>query len=747
MRNKYSYKWGIMVSTVLIATVALCGVIYVREVTEKVISQNKMHVEEVTVQISENIGSKIEAYIHSLRLIGNGLVVKDDVSREELNKILQYEIESELFSEIIVVDINGKGIDSNNNNIYIGDREYFNEVKVGDISITDPIDSDIYNENVIVYSLPLKKNGKLVGAICGINNSELVKTQLKASVYGNQGCYYIINKKGVIILENHIKEEFGIENSADVISHNLSEAIKSKGKKQGTSEYGSNVEKLRGTKKYVAYSRIELVKDWYVVTTVPMANVFMDAQNVIETTIVVLFICIISVIVINLYIIKTKYNNDKKLKKAVYEDHLTEINNYEKFIIDGDKYLSTNNGKCALLLFDIEKFKVVNDIYGYQEGDNILKEISKKLQNMFNDIAVYGRLTGDSFALLIDINDVEKDIQALSSLIKEEIANTENMNSVKNRIKIDISIGVYIVDEYNDKISIQKLIDYADMAKLKSKSMKHVEYLIFDEEMRAEKKVTMQIEQDLAFAIENNEFNIFYQPKYDIIGEKIEGSEALIRWQHPKMGFVGPDKFIPIAEKNGHINEIGRWVFSQVCQTLMIWRSEGVEVVPVSVNLSRVELYQEDLIQYLEETLQKYNVPAELVELEITETTTLNNMNFIRNKLNQIKELGIKVSMDDFGIGNSNISNLKDIPIDILKIDKSILDDIDTNIKSKIVVESILNICKHLDLDVVAEGVENIKQVEILKSIGCRVIQGYVFYRPTNQNEYKMLLQKKFNKN
>lgn len=743
MLKKCSYRWKITVGTVLIIIVILCGGIYLREVTEKVTRQNEMHVEEVTVQISENIGNKIQSYIHNLKLIGNGLLVKQHVSRDELSKVLKYEIDSDLFSEIIVVGLDGRGIDSNNNNIHIEDRKYFKQAKIGEVYISDPIDSDIYNENVIVYSVPLIKDEEIVGAICGINNSELVKNQLKASVYDNKGCYYISNKEGKIILENHIDTENKVYDKQGEISHNTKAFIQSKATDKDIMDNGSDVDVIKGIKKYIAYSKIDSTKDWYIITTVPMLNVFIDAQEVIYITVGVLCLFILCAIIINLYIIKTNRNNNQKLEKAVYEDHLTEINNYEKFIIDGDKFLNLNRGQCALILFDIEKFKVINDIYGYKEGDNVLKGISRNLQRIFNNNAIYGRLTGDTFALLIDIDNSDEDLSRICHIIKEKIANTQSMENINNKIKINLSMGVYIIEanRKRESKSIQNLIDYADMAKLKSKSMKHVEYLIFDEEMRAEKKLNLQLEHDLQYAIENNEFSVFYQPKYDIITGKVIGAEALLRWNHPIMGFVGPDKFIPIAEKNGYINKIGKWVFNEVCKTLMIWSKESIQVVPISVNLSRVELYQDDLITFLEDTMNNYNIPAQLVEMEITETTTLNDLSFIKDKIEQIKMLGIKVLMDDFGVGNSNISNLKDIPIDILKIDRSILIDIETNIKSKVVVESILNICKHLGLDVVGEGVENMNQVEILKTMGCRVIQGYVFYKPLNKSKYKLLLE------
>lgn len=737
MLKNDKYKLGIIGISLVVVLIALSGVICVGEITEKVINQNKMHVEEVTLQISENISNRIQSYLHNLNLIAKNLLLNENITNEEINKILRFEIEEGLFSEIVVVDLEGRGKDSNNREIYIGDREYFKNTAKGIVSVSEPLDSKIYDDNIIVYSIPLILEGKIVGVVCGINNSDLVKTQLDTSIYKNQGCSYIINQSGNLILESHIdgEDEYGNKDNA---IHDFFDDMRMNLSNKSILETGSAIKYLYGEQKYVAYSKIKSTDDWYFITAVPTSNVFIDAQKTIEITVIILIVSILAFIIIGLYLIISSRNNKEKLDKAVYEDHLTEINNYEKFMIDGEIYLNERNkNSCIVVVFDIEKFKVINDMYGYQVGDSILKNISKNLQQYFGDSAVYGRLTGDTFGLLTEIYDKDNEIQHLIYKIKKEIISLDNLNL---NIKIGLSIGIYIVEEHKEDLNIKRIVDNADMARFKSKSMQQIDYLMFDENMKEEKKIKMMIEQDLLYAIKKEQFEIYYQPKFDIITKQIIGSEALIRWIHPTMGVVSPIKFIPIAEKDGFINEIGNWVFNDVCKTLRNIIDEGVKVVPVSVNLSRVELYQEDLIKFLDRTLKKYNIPAELVELEITETTTLNDMNFISDKIYKIKDLGIKVAMDDFGVGNSNLSNLKDIPMDVLKIDRSILIDIETNIKTKVVIESILHISNHLNLEVICEGVENMEQVEILKNMGCKVIQGYVFSKPIDRNQYRNIL-------
>lgn len=737
LENKKN-RWNILISLILILAISLCGLLYAKEISNKVSEQNKVHIEEVSEQISNNISSKIEEYVHELKLISDNIVINPNISIEDKQKVLQYEIEECIFNEIVIVDSEGKGITSTGEPIFIGDKDYLKKILNGKASIEKPVKSRVKDKNVVICSAPMVYEDNVVGAIFGIINSDLVKDNLLVNAYSNEGCAYIISKKGEILFSKHNGQENKNIDESDVFEYPLDTIINNKNKH--LNEKGASIGYLHGENKYLGYSKIDSAEDWYLVTAIPMGEIFINTESTIKVTIILLISFILIFIIISAYIINTNYTNEKKIAKAIYEDHLTEISNYDKFLIDAQNYLRTKEETdCIMISFDIQKFKLINDIYGYQAGDQILKGISTNLKKYFGKGAVYGRLTNDVFGLLIALENETNKIQELVNIIKKEIIDVSNIEGFN--INIDVSIGIYIIED-KDKL-VQKIVDNADMARLKAKYIDYKEYAVFDTHMLEEKKLLMQIEQDLLSALENRQFNIYYQPKFDLITGKMVGSEALIRWIHPTMGIVKPSIFIPITEKNGFINEIGRWVFNEVCKTLSSMINEGIDVVPVSVNLSRIELYQDDLVDFFKRTLKLYDVPPELIEIEITETTALNDIRFVNDKLIEIKSLGIKVAMDDFGIGNSNFSNLKNVPVDILKIDRSLLLDIESNFKTKVVVESIIALSKCLELEVICEGVENVDQVEILKEIGCYIIQGYVFSKAIDINEYKKLLKHK----
>lgn len=456
----------------------------------------------------------------------------------------------------------------------------------------------------------------------------------------------------------------------------------------------------------------------------------------------VLILLLLILFTINVFIsyLKIQLYEDKiNLEIVNNSDKIMNITKDENFLKHIQNYIISNKKEnCVMACFDLCRLKLINDIYGYELGDEVLDNISSNLKSYFGEEAIYGKLKSDVFILIIKLEDREQKIPYLVNLIRNKIVTLSQIDSFKMNINVEASIGIYRFND--DKVDIKRAMDNADMARIKSKGLKHIEYVEFDSAMEEEIQSLMKIEQDLFLAIKNNEFVIHYQPKVDSSTGKIIGSEALIRWIHPSLGMVGPNKFIPIAERSGLINNIGRWLIQEVFATIDNWISEGINVLPVSINLSRVELYKNDLVDFFKSMFNTYNVPKELIEIEVTETTALRDVKFISERLYEIKSLGIDISLDDFGVGNSNFINLKGIPLDVIKIDRSLIMDIVTNTKTKIMVKAIVNLSQDLNLTVICEGVEDMEQVKVLNEMGCNLIQGYIFFRPLDEISYKKIL-------
>lgn len=456
---------------------------------------------------------------------------------------------------------------------------------------------------------------------------------------------------------------------------------------------------------------------------------YLDKNSIIKIGIIriVIFLIIIYVIIIINKRIKTFLN--KKSYKQMYE-----FVRYNEILIEAKKYLSENENLIAIN-FDIDKFKIINDVYGYKAGDEVLNSIAINIDKYFKDRGIYGRITGDIFIIITKIKSKE-DINDILDLIKTKII---NVNIKDFNISVNVSIGLCEVEQGED--DIEKIISNADMARIKSKEINNISHVIFDEKLKQEQKKLIELERDLFKSIDNNQLRLYYQPKFNIHTKDIVGAEALIRWEHPTRGMINPMVFIPLAEKTRFINKIGRWVLEEVCKIIKKQENEGLDVVPIAINLSRVELYQKDLVDFIEEMLKKYKINPDLIEIEVTETTALKDLKFINKKLSDIKSLGIKIAMDDFGTGNSNLSGLKDICIDVLKLDKSLLNDIEKDVKTQVMVKSILNLSKDLELITICEGVENTSQIEILKNINAEVVQGYVYSKPLEEENFNRLIK------
>lgn len=300
-----------------------------------------------------------------------------------------------------------------------------------------------------------------------------------------------------------------------------------------------------------------------------------------------------------------------------------------------------------------------------------------------------------------------------------------------------LCVGIYFVEE--GEVDIQKAVNKANMARSVAKG-KNINYAIYNEDVRNKLSEESMILDDIKIALVKNQFEVYYQPKFSLVNGEMIGSEALIRWNHPEHGFISPAVFIPIVEKSKLILKIGRFVFERVCTDLSEWKKQGKNIVPVSVNLSRVELYQPDIVKFINKTIQMYNLSSDFIEIEITETVAINELNILKNVLNELRKHGFSISMDDFGTGYSSISCLRDMPIDILKLDKSFLGGIEHDERSRNIAKSIVSLAKSLDLVVIIEGVESKEQAELMKQFGCDLVQGFYFARPMPAKNFLDLL-------
>ncbi|MEL7649276.1 MAG: GGDEF domain-containing phosphodiesterase [Sedimentibacter sp.] len=417
-------------------------------------------------------------------------------------------------------------------------------------------------------------------------------------------------------------------------------------------------------------------------------------------------------------------------------DALFYVRNKLKFIRDSEMLIKENKEKrFALVHYDISKFNIINNSVGYDVGDDILRKICKVfIENLKNE--VFGKSDGDNFFVLFEYDKQEELIERML-LISKKIEKLKIWSKIN--IRPAVKMGVYFIDNNNSDIRVA--IDRADFAKSHMQSWYISDYAIYSESIGNSLIEVKKIEDGMHQALERDQFKVFYQPKVSLKTGIMAGAEALVRWDHPELGLLNPVKFIPIFEKDGFIVNLDKYVFEQVCIDIRKWLDLGYDVVPVSVNVSRVHFINSNFVAEYNEIREKYRIPDKLIEIEITESVVFGNEceKDVFSVMKDFREEGFEISMDDFGSGYSSLGLLKEMPIDTLKLDKIFLNQIEEK-NSQVIVNNIVDIARNLKLNVVSEGVETDMQLDFLRNIGCDMAQGFIFSKPKPKEEFEKLI-------
>lgn len=425
----------------------------------------------------------------------------------------------------------------------------------------------------------------------------------------------------------------------------------------------------------------------------------------------------------------------KILEKYAFYDPLTGCKNQTRFVMEANRLIRGKNySRYAVMCLDINQFKVLNDINGFEAGNRVLRAVGDAIGNRVRQDEIYCRASSDHFYQLLSCQD-GGELESKCQAIVNDVCSLHQ--TLGKNLQFTVSCGVYRIDEPLD--NIHTAIDRANLARQSMKKSHHTQIAYYDVSMREEALREQEIENNMEPAMRDEEFIVYYQPKYSLSCQNVVGAEALVRWRKPSGTIVPPDEFIPVFETNGFIIKLDLYVFRRVCQDLKEWMDQGKYPFPVSVNLSRAHLYQPNFYEQYLEIMDQYRIPAYLIELELTETVIFDNQAQLIRIMNQLKEKGLSISMDDFGSGYSSLNLLKDMPIDFLKIDREFLNSTSDTERGKKIIASVVSMAKQLDISVVSEGVETKEQAEFLRNIHCDIAQGYYFSRPVPKEEFERL--------
>lgn len=696
-------------------------------------SDLQINLTEVITQNKDVIISKLMLEVNELHLMSKQIAdrlpenaVSDDrVIKESFLNYLKEKNEDNIF----LADSEGKAFFMDGKEVDISGRVYFLSSSKGMRTISDRIVSRADGSDVFVISVPIIFNNKIVGTVQKEYSTPEMYALCKISLFSEQGYMYIINRQGYILItsknDGHSRESDNyfrmlyIDNASQ--SRQLEDDIKN-------DRAGFMEAVVDGERVFSVYTPIEDIYDWYLIASINTKAVSPNTSVVIKLFYFILFVVVILFGVIISYLGYYKHMNQKKLEKIAFVDTVTGGHTFNRFIVHLNEVLSLNDKlkkQFHIMVVDIDNFKYINNFYGFGFGDKVLKEINNILVKQLSSSELIARIYSDHFVLLIE----DASLDRLNSIF-------DSIGLIEN-IKIYVHAGVYTISDTSESVNL--MVDKANIAGKSVKGMRNKRYCYyidqFEHEMIKNEETTRKIEKALA----DNLFEPFFQPKIDINTHKLIGAEALARMRMPDGELIPPCDFIPVSESSGLIVAIDMAIFEKTLMFLKKNLDEGVHCVPISVNFSRLHLSDENFINQIVEKLEKYDVPSALVELELTESAMFEDSNIVGKFIDQIHRCGLSISMDDFGSGYSSLNMLKDIPIDVLKIDSGFLKGSQHGDRQKVIFSAISQLAKGLNIQVVVEGVETLLNVELMRESNFSVAQGYYYSKPLEQERFSKI--------
>lgn len=647
----------------------------------------------------------------------------------------------------IIADENGDVITSKNISKNISAREYYKRAMNGEVYISKAIYSEPDEKMVNAIAAPIYGDYKrIVGMVAGICDTRSYNNLIDMSFGGkeNDSNGYVLNSDGEVIMsgENALGDYVPMGDlffSSDILA-GVEESVRNAVKDNFAKVGGSGIVKsvCKGEKYVAYYSGMSGFDDLHYLL-IFKENVVAAEQNhyAMINILMYAFFVLILIIVITAYIVIVRISfrrlakANEEVSRIAYTDSITGYGTWDKFVFDAKSLLSHEYRRYALVSFDIDKFKAINDMYGHDEGNRILKLIADTVNRNLQDGETFSRINSDNYYILMlysSDSDTARRIGSLIQAIEYEITEFVPV----------LSFGIYRITDKS--VSIRRMGDLADIAKRTVKYGDDSAYTFYSESMLEKMREEKRIENEMQTALDMHEFCVFYQPKVSLDGKvNLTGAEALVRWI--KDGTViSPGKFIPLFEKNRFIVKLDYYIMDQVCQKIKQWESYYPHLL-ISVNMSRAHLRDPQFVEKLNDICLSHGVSTSSIEIEITESAAYGSLDVLTAVFKQLKDYGFHISIDDFGSGYSSLNMLKDLPADVLKIDRAFLAESNSNKRANDILGYVIRMAGSLGMHTICEGIETDDQAKLLGGLGCEMAQGFYFAKPMPSDSFEEILR------
>lgn len=728
-------------------------------------------VDKAVVRVAEESADNLSNYIDQFITPLVGLSQNEDIRSMDLErqmKVINTQI-NPTYLNIAVVDMKGVAYYKDGTSLNLIDRDYVKDTLLGKISFSEVIISRKTGTPVIMVGVPISENGIIKGALVARLDVDFLSGYALTRGYGDSGRAYIISSQGTFISRPEQEKSEKEYNLFDIAQNNneyisFSEFVKeSIGNQAGFGDYVSDGERI-----LMGYASVDET-NWKIYIGTYEDEVLESLGGLrrmfYSIVIVTLLVCILAAWIFiskfsksiaelddlfaqgakgNLTIRFTPKSKDEigrvgisfnrmmdKIKTLTQYDPLTALLNQYVLENDIDTLVhSNNNTDFSVIMIAIDKLSFINETYGYTSGDAILYEVARRISRRIAGNQQVYRYKGDQFVVLCQDKLSDTELEELSQNILSDLKESYIVDD--KTIDINVNMGTFI---RNEDTKSEEPLKAVTQAKNYAKYMGSNQIQKFNQQIYNDLMVMNELQADILRGLKENQFFLVYQPLFYLGNENIAEVEALIRWKHPQKGLLYPDQFIDIAEQAGTIVNIDQWVIETACRQLKTWKDRQKTPVILSVNISAKTFETSSFIPELVDTIKKFDINPALLQMEITERMLIKNVEESINKLNELREMGIHIAIDDFGIGYSSLSYIVRLPIDSIKIDKSFVQNIHTSKEAKTIVSTIINLCKTLKLRVIAEGIESRLELDYLKSNKCDIGQGYYFSKPVSINE------------
>ncbi len=650
--------------------------------------------------------------------------------------------QEELNTETIYIsDSSGRAFLSTREVLDVSESDFFKKSMNGETFASEPYISHATNTNVILVSCPIYVNGIADGVLAVEYDTEYLKSLL-TTFTDERGLNLLINRDSeimlstnsfVISLDNFVNAEFEDGVTFDDVLNDF---------RAGNS--GSLSYSIGGTKKLAEFRPVSL-NDWILYFEISEESLTESAQNISSSMLFISIVIIGFSISALLYIVVSKNKNAHQLEKIAYYDELTGSPNLAKLKLHMSAFLNTNDNNTkkdmlGIVKFDIANFKAINEIYGFEIGNKVLCAVADTGRTVTDKNFIQARTGPDEFMFFSygdHVTNLVKNTAHFESYFKSLVPELAEHNFY-------FRYGRYHIQNNNENIN--EIINKVTMAHSFAKNNNLKEVCDYNEQFTKKVLRETDIVNRMHKSLSNNEFKMFLQPKVEILTGKLSGAEALVRWIDSSGTIIYPDDFIPLFEQNGFIIELDNYMLKNACEILKSWMDRGIELIPISVNFSRLHLHNLNFVEEILALVKSYNVDPSLIDIELTETLVTDNEDMIKTVFAKLKDSGFKVSIDDFGSGYSSLGMLKNFKADTLKLDRSFfieLEDEDEYERGNLVVKSIIDLATKLGMYTIAEGIEYNTQIQFLNEIGCKAAQGYFYAKPLPVTEFEQFVEDK----